>query len=194
MKKRLSNFQSYPLEKVAIVTDGDHGSPEYLGNGVLFLRALNVRRYFLDYKEVKYIAEDYHKKFLKRSILKKEDIIVTKIGTIGVTAIIPDIEANTTASCGKIRIRKEYINEINPYYVSCFLNNLPGKLLMRMNTTGSVQTGIILKTLRNLVIPVIDYKKQIEIQDNIKEGIKNKEEAENLIKEAINKVETWIKN
>lgn len=194
LKKRLSNFQSYPLEKIAIVTDGDHGSPEYLERGILFLRALNVRRYFLDYKEVKYVAEDYHKNFLKRSILKGDDIIVTKIGTIGVTAIIPNIEANTTASCGKIRIRKEYVNEINPYYVSCFLNNLPGKLLMQMDTTGSVQTGIILKTLRNLVIPVIDYKKQLEIQNNIKEGIKNKEGAEKLIKEAISQVENWISN
>jgi type I restriction enzyme, S subunit len=156
------------------------------------LRALNVRRYFLDFKDVKYVAEDYHKKFLQRSILKEGDVVITKIGTIGVSAVIPNIEANTTASCGKIRINKEFNKDFNPYYLSSFFNTLAGKLLIEMDTTGSVQTGIILKTLRNVEIPKIDYDKQQEIAENIRQGIKYKEQAENLMKEAIKKVEYWI--
>lgn len=194
LKKKLNEFENFPLEERAIVTDGDHGSPEYLEKGILFLRALNVRKYFLDYKDIKFVSKEYHEKFLKRSILKKNDIIVTKIGTIGVTAIIPNIEANTTASCGKIRIRKEYSKDINPYYLSCFLNNLPGKLLMEMNTTGSVQTGIILKTLRKIIIPKIKYENQLEIEKLIKQGINKKEEADELIKNSIKKIENWIEN
>lgn len=61
-----------------------------------------------------------------------------------------------------------------------------------MDTTGSVQTGIILKTLRNVEIPKIDYKQQEEIAESIKQGIRYKEQAENLMKEAIKKVEDWI--
>jgi len=192
LKKKLNKFENHNLSDIAIVTDGDHGSPEYLEDGVIFLRALNVRKYFLDFKDVKHVAEDYHKNFLKRSILREGDVVITKIGTIGVSAVIPNIEANTTASVGKIRIKKEFLKEFNPYYLSSFFNTLAGKLLIEMDTSGSVQTGIILKTLRNLEIPKIEYSKQSTIAEKIKQGIKFKEEAEKTLEEAINQVEKII--
>jgi len=189
LKKLLSKFESEKLSIIANVTDGDHGSPIYLEKGITFLRALNVWRYFLDYKDVKYISKEYHLKELKRSILKKDDVILTKIGTIGVVAVIPDIEANTTASCGKIRIKKEYLKRLDPYFLACFLNNLPGRLLMEMDTTGSVQTGIILKTLRNLNIPLVDYNFQLRIRELVEKGIRDREEARELLLTSINKIE-----
>ena len=63
----------------------------YLDSGIGFLRAENISGYDkLNLQNLKYVDEDTHNNFLKRSILQNNDILITIAGTLGRTAVVTD--------------------------------------------------------------------------------------------------------
>ena len=95
------------------------GEQVYVENGITFLRSQNVWRNKIDLEDVAYIDEATHKS-MKKSSLKKYDILMTKTGRIntensslGRAALFlgEDDSANINGHVYLIRLEKEYNHE-----------------------------------------------------------------------------------
>src|SRR5262249_5988548 len=120
---RHSRYQRRTLRELCtLITDGDHGSSEYLEAGVPFILSEIVHNGWIDVRACRFISPERHR-VLPRSALHPGDVIVTKTGVyFGKSAVIPDElpEANTIAHVGKLSVKP---GGINPYYLSTFLNS-----------------------------------------------------------------------
>jgi type I restriction enzyme, S subunit len=83
----------YPTEKLETlclkITDGTHYTPTYVSSGVPFISVKNVRRSTISFEDIKYITKEEHLDLTKRAKPEPNDILLTKIGTIGLSAVIP---------------------------------------------------------------------------------------------------------
>jgi restriction endonuclease S subunit len=137
-----------------------------------FLRNQNIKEGSLDLNpnKIVFIDEEYHEKKLKKSKIRKDDVLYTKIGTIGNSCIAPDIEANLNANLAIVRIRDKSIkNE----FLMRLLNSEFYKRYSNCESMGSSQMAISLEKIKSLeiVIPeeeIIDKAvklcKEIEFQ------------------------------
>src|SRR5580693_2336264 len=71
-----------------VLTDGEHAGQNFVPNGALFIKNSSVKRYSINELDGFYITHEKNK-LLKRSILKKDDILFTTIGYyVGVAALV----------------------------------------------------------------------------------------------------------
>lgn len=139
-----------------MMTDGDHGSPDYREKGVLYLLSENVQAGYIDQSKCRFITEEKNVE-LKRSCLHPGDIVVTKTGAyFGKSAVVPPsiTEANTIAHVGKITLKPVY----NPYYVSTFLNCKYGYYQLRRRGIKATRPEIKLVEFPDIVVPIFSEK------------------------------------
>ena len=109
-----------------LITKGS--SPKWQGNsyvnsgGILFVTSENVREGYLEFNPAKYVDNSFNIK-QRRSILKKNDVLVNIVGaSIGRAAVFDiDVEnANINQAVCLIRLDK---NKLLPKYLCLFLNS-----------------------------------------------------------------------
>ena len=127
---------------------------------------------------------------ISQYIVNKGDLIISIVGTIGLTNIIEYSldNANLTENCAKItNLKKGY----NVDYIYYFLNSKIGQNLIQESTVGAVQKKLPIKNIRDLNIPFPNFDIQNKIVDllstidkkieNCKSINKNLEEQLSLI-------------
>lgn len=143
---------------------------EYLKSGITFLRVQNVMQNYLELDDVVYISEDIHDGLLKRSKLKPWDVLLTITGvSYGKSAIVPEDfkEGNINQHSVKIEINDNFIL---PEFLSTFFNSKFGKYQNDRKITGLSRPGLVYTELKNILIPLVDLDKQIEIRNLVKTG------------------------
>ena len=163
--------------------------------GVPFLRVQNVTGHGIDLSDAKFITLEVHNGMLKRSQLKKDDLVFTITGRIGSVAVVPDnFEGNINQHSVRFHLKERITNTtINPSYVAAFLNSELGKSLAIREVTGGTRPALDYKALKSLQIIL----PSIEIQDKIVTEIKNRlakvaelrREADAAVKQAKERVE-----
>jgi len=206
---RNGKYPLLPLGKISkIIVSGatplakgdDYTSKE---EGVPFIRIVDIRDGEIDLTNVLYIKREVHEGLLKRSQLKPKDVLLSIAGTIGVATVVPDNigEANINQALAKITLKdKIKINrdevELNPYYVSAFLNSSIGQILTERFSRPIVQANINLQEVSTIEIPIPPSEVQNKIAEEIirrkKESKKLKKEAEEVVKIAKKEVEKMI--
>ena len=86
------------------------------------------------------------------------DVVVTRVGTIGLSARIPEECDGGTISDNLIRVRILDESKIDSYYLSCFLGSEIGKSLMLRNARGSVQQRLNQETLKEIMLPILEME------------------------------------
>ena len=145
--------------------------------------------------DAKFITLEVHNGMLKRSQLKKDDLVFTITGRIGSVAVVPDnFEGNINQHSVRFHLKERITNTtINPSYVAAFLNSELGKSLAIREVTGGTRPALDYKALKSLQIIL----PSIEIQDKIVTEIKNRlakvaelrREADAAVKQAKERVE-----
>jgi len=141
---------------------------EYLKSGIPFLRVQNVMQNYLELDDVVYISDDIHNGLLKRSKIKPGDILLTITGvSYGKSATIPEDfkEGNINQHSVKIEIDDKVIS---PEFLSTFLNSKFGKYQSDRKITGLSRPGLVYTELKNILIPLVNLDKQIEIKNLVK--------------------------
>lgn len=89
---------------------------------------------------------------IARYIVSEGDVIISIVGTIGLTAIIDASldKANLTENCDKLT----NFNGVNPLWVYLYLNSTGGKAAITEATVGAVQAKLPLKNIQALHLPV----------------------------------------
>lgn len=180
----------YPLKTIneisAKVKDGTHFTPTYTLKGIVFLMVKNIKEEKIDFEDdVKFISEEEHKK-LKSCQPEANDILLTKVGTIGIANVVPKNapEFNIFVSVAKIELKKG----INPYYVKAFLNSIFGRAQMNRFVKGVSQPDLHLIDIKQIKIPIPPINIQNKIAGLMEDAYKQKIEkiklANKLIEEA----------
>ena len=143
---------------------------KYLKSGIQFLRVQNVMQNYLDLDNVVYISENTHHRLLRRSKLKSGDVLLTITGvSYGKSATVPEDlkESNINQHSVKIEVNDKIIL---PEFLSTFFNSRFGKYQSDRKITGLSRPGLVYLELKNFLIPLVDFKKQVEIKDLVRKS------------------------
>lgn len=116
-----STYTIVPLnELLDLLTDGTHHTPTYCDNGVKFISVTNVCENNIDFVNTKYISTKEHCELVKRCFPQHGDILLTKIGSIGRAAIVPENapEFSLFVSVALLRAKEN----IDSRYLCAYLN------------------------------------------------------------------------
>ena len=196
LKLLKKKFKTVKIGDIADIKRGDEvGSENYKkyieksDSDVPFIRTSDLVNYEVDNYPDYYIDEDIYKEL--NQDLKEGDILYTKDGKIGLTAMVTQEDKYILASgIARIRIKKD----LDPYYVFLVLSTEIGlyQALQRVVTAATIP-HLQSERLAELEIPLINPQKQKEISNLIKEAFELKSKKKKLIKEAINQVENLLK-
>ena len=124
----------------------------YVDNGVLLLRGQNVRPLFINLiTNPVYISEEDAER-LQGNTIHYKDILITRSGTTGHCAIY--LENHRAISMSDLLIVQS--GNLNPFFLTIFLNTKYGKALIKRGKYGSVQTHIAPYFLSQIPMPVWD--------------------------------------
>ena len=128
-----------------------------------YVRGKDVKEFFLLDDDNVYIPEkDYER--LKKYSLKKGDILVSVVGTLGNAAIVDNPVIPAIFSCKSTVFRTD---SINPYYFIAYLNSRYGYKLLERSVRGAVQTGLNIDDLKSLPVFIPSQKGQESIASSV---------------------------
>jgi type I restriction enzyme S subunit len=68
------------------ITDGTHMTPQYVDEGIPFVTATNLLEDSIDFASCKKISLEEHRQLTKRCKPERDDILLSKVGTLGLVA------------------------------------------------------------------------------------------------------------
>src|SRR3989344_6135931 len=140
-KRAILSLPHILLKDVAFITDGEHGSVDFLNDGVKYLTAENVQQGFLDLQDIRFVSKQVDERN-KRASLKTCDVVLSIKGTVGQAAIVfeDDLPANMNRDVARIHV----MEKINPFFLAAFLNSKLGLGQTLRESSGNVQQMITL--------------------------------------------------
>ena len=134
---------------------------EYEVAGVPFLRVQNIMQNYFNMDEIVYINHKQDKE-IKRSRLKENDVLLTITGvSYGKSAVVPKGLENANINQHSVRISLS--KDIDPYFLSTFLNSRYGKLQSDKNIVGVTRPALDYDVIRNFNIPDCSFHFQKQI-------------------------------
>lgn len=175
--KELPSLTNEELEKLSIlpknwkwvknekylfeVKDGTHDTPKYKNQGIPFITQKNIKNNTVLFDDVKYISEEDHAKFYKRSNVSFGDIIIAMIGHgRGNCCIVDTQRIFSIKNVGLFKFFKSIHN--NKYCLHYYQSTLGLNLALR-KSKGGAQPFIGLTELRNWPIPICSKQEQHQI-------------------------------
>lgn len=153
------------------------GRNAYVLDGVNFLRVENINddgTILLD--NIAHITPEMHTGFLKRSMLQKDDILVSIAGTLGKTGIVneTDLPLNTNQAIAFIRLKNESINR---RYIKASIDNPTTQEALRSKMKVTSIPNLTLEIVGNCLIPLAPPAEQQRIVDRIESIFAKLDEA-----------------
>lgn len=146
------------------------GNVSYLEEGIGFLRAENVAGLDkLDKTNLKYIDENTHIGYLKRSIIQENDILITIAGTLGRTAIVKkeDLPLNANQAVSMVRLVDSCNIELL-YLIYALNSGGIQKYLTEQKKTTAIP-NLTLEIIANCILPLPPLAEQKRIVAKIEE-------------------------
>lgn len=180
----LERLSKYPIKKVShlsyLVTDGIHKTPSYDEKGLPFIQANNISEGIIGFDEkTKRVTEEWQTEVLNRYTPKAGDILVTKDGTIGIAATVPNQFKPFSIFVSVLAIRPQEYLAIPEYLRISISSNIVQKQIVR-STRGAVLAHLLLEETRELKIPIPpkEIQAQIVAKMNTAYAAKKQKEAE----------------
>jgi len=171
-----SGFKVYSIGEQEVsskVVDGIHKTPKYSDGGLMFIQANNIREGKIVFeRNVKRVAREWEEEVLSRYAPTTGDVLVTKDGTIGVCATVPEKYPafSIFVSVAAIRPNNEFVL---PKYLEVILNSRLGREQVVRHTRGAVLSHLLLEEIKKIKIPVppIEVQKKVaEIMEAVYEA------------------------
>lgn len=143
------------------LTDGTHKTPKYAIDGVKFVSVKDISSGKLVLNDTKYITSEEHKELYKRCNPEKGDMLISKVGTTGVPAIIDtDEEFSLFVSVALLKYNHQFINEKFFYYL---LMSPLVQEQVKENTRGIGNKNWVLDFIAKtiIVLPPIEEQQRI---------------------------------
>ena len=147
------------------LSDGAHKTPRYTSIGVPFLSVKDMSRGQIDFGNCKYISEEDHEILYKRCDPKKGDILLSKVGTTGVPALV-DTEKKFDLFVS-VALLKFNHNYIDPLYLKYLIESPIVQIQAKRNTRGVGNKNWVLRDIAGTVVPLPPLSEQSRIAAKI---------------------------
>lgn len=155
------------VSALAHVSDGNHFSisEDFVDEGVPYYRGQDVTgRFFVETAAPIHITrEAYNQKHMVRSHLKKGDVLLSIIGTIGELSLVAS-EDPATCSCKLAILRPR---KVSPEFLAVFLRSEHGQNQIERMTRGAVQKGLLLEDMDQLWVPKVSDRFEKRIVETV---------------------------
>ena len=178
-----ANFERKTLQEITTkITDGSHNPPSGISenSGYLMLSSQNVINDKINYDNARFLSKEDFEKESTRTNLKRGDVLLTIVGTVGRTAIITD-EENITLQ-RSVAVLKP-VKEIKSEYLVGALKSDDVVKQLNKGAKGVAQKGIYLNDLKKLIIPIPPIELQNKFAEFVKQIDKQKFEIQKSLEE-----------
>lgn len=196
IEKILKKFPQKRLEDICpLISYGTVPTSPYTEEGVPYVKGTNLKNCFISHEKLDHLDNDSTKSLPRKVYLKKNDIIISQMGTVGRAAAVEESEEGWLFASFTIRARlsEKALDILDPVYVALFINNVarPYYLLRRV-AQASVRQNTDLPTIRDLKVPVLPKPTQQKIADLVRQSHEARKKAKELLEEAKRVVERLI--
>jgi len=150
-------------------------TPEKVENGLPFITAKNVKMHHMSLEPREYISKETYDKVMVRGFPKEGDVVFTTEAPLGNVCRIPHFD--TEFYIGQ-RIVTMQTEELNPVYLEYALSDEEFVRKYMGKSSGSTVTGIRVRLLEQLTIPVPSRTLQDEFAVFVEKVDKSKVAAE----------------
>lgn len=111
-------------------------------------------------------VDDETQKTISRYITTTDDVLISIVGTIGLTAIVDKSlnMANLTENCVKVT----NLHDISPEYLLLYLRSQHGSEEIKKGTVGAVQAKLPIKNIQALSVPLLPQSDLQSLNDTLK--------------------------
>ena len=177
------------LEDVCdLITDGTHKTPNYQQKGIRFISAKNIINGKIDLTDTKFITEEEYKQIQKRCRVEKNDVLLTKSGSLGSSAIIDfDIPIGLFESLAVIKYKRNLLNGI---FVKELLSAESSQKQFNNGVKGIAIKHLHLNVIAALKIPI----PPIELQNDFASFVQQIDKSKFTVQKSLEKAETLYKS
>ena len=152
------------------LTDGTHRTPHYQSSGIHFLSVKDISSGYIDFSNTKFISKFEHEELFKRCNPQKGDILLTKVGTTGIPAIVEtDVEFSLFVSVALLKFNQKYLDE--RYLYNLILSPLV-QIQAKENTKGIGNKNWVIDKIAQTLIPLPPLAEQKRIVAKVEELMK----------------------
>ena len=143
------------------LTDGAHLTPKYTERGVPFISVKDMSNGQLSFSNTKYISEEEHRILSTRCNPQKGDLLLSKVGTTGVPAIVKtDKPFSLFVSVALIKFFPELLNS---NFLVLLINSPLVQEQARENTRGVGNKNWVLSAISSTLMAIPPIKEQERI-------------------------------
>lgn len=180
----LDNRKTKPVNQIlSKLSDGNHMSiaSEYDENGVPYYRGGDTSEFIIERSTPLRITHAaFGSKGMKRSHLKKGDVLLSIVATIGNVSLVT---TNQEATCNcKLAILRP--KELSGEYLSVYLKTKYAQAIIKRWTRGAIQKNFILDDMPNLSVFMPSYEFELSIKNLVHRILQCQEDVEKLYSKA----------
>lgn len=166
---------------------------EYENEGIPYLRVGDVHNFTINLDKVMRVAHTAANKEIEKVRLQVGDVLVSRSGSLAVTAVVESEWVHSLISSHLILTRITN-PDFDPYYIAAFLASMPGKMQIIQHGNGGVQPEINQPALKRILIPRLLKEHQQEVRDSILFARAVRQHAHALLDRAKRAVEIAIED
>ena len=161
--QRGKDWGEKPMGEVCEVKDGTHDSPKYVDVGIPFVTQKNIREDGLSFEKTRFIRQEDHEDFYRRSNVANGDILISMIGANrGMACIVDDERTFSIKNVGLVKQNPT----INQQFLLYFLKSPQAANYVQSASKGGAQEFVGLTELRKFPIPLPTLERQNELAEN----------------------------
>ena len=143
------------------LTDGVHQRPNYTNEGVPFLSVKDMSQGTIDFSDCKYISLEDHEKIYPRCNSEYGDVLLSKVGTTGVPAIVETKEIfDLFVSVALLKFNHKMINQD---FLRYLIMSPIVQQQVSINTRGVGNKNWVLRDIAGTLIPLPPKEQQNKI-------------------------------
>jgi type I restriction enzyme S subunit len=156
-------FLSTTLGSFYDVRDGTHDSPKFHESGYPLVTSKNLKNGSISFEKIQYISKEDYLNFSQRSGVKKGDVLMAMIGTIGNPVVI---ETDDEFAIKNVALFKTN-NSQSPHFLRYYLGSDYVIHKMEKDAKGATQKFVGLGYLRSFPIKVPSIDSQLSIVNEL---------------------------
>ena len=143
------------------LTDGTHTTPKYVTSGVPFISVKDISSGKISFDSTKFITEAEHKVLYARCDPKRDDILLTKVGTTGIPVLVDtDREFSVFVSVAQLRFSTR---DLDKFFMIYLLQSPLVQTQCAENTRGVGNKNWVMRDIANTLLCIPPQAEQTRI-------------------------------
>lgn len=182
-----SDYPEYTLLDLCNIIDYRGKTPEKVESGLPFITAKNVKMHYMSLVPREYISKETYDKVMVRGFPKEGDVVFTTEAPLGNVCRIPHFNSEFYIGQRIVTLQTE---KLEPIYLEYALTSDSFIKKYRNKSSGSTVTGIRVRLLEQLTIPV----PPINLQTQFADFVTKVEQQKATVQKSIDKLEMLKKS